>query len=294
MNQVHHVGVMINPGKQNLLPRARTIISWLEDRNIHVMMPLTEPFREHFGCYLATVEQVRESADLIISLGGDGTLCRSAREYSTAGVPVLGINLGGLGFLTEIPLDTFGEGLQAVCSGECLIEERIMLEANILRDGKQFSSYLALNDVVISKSSLPRTISLETFVSGDLVTTYSADGIIISSPTGSTAYSLSAGGAIVDPRLDVILISPICAHTLSVRPLIISGDETVCVSPKAPFQDILLTVDGQECHTLRMTDKVEVCKSPSRARLVRLRHKKSFFETLRTKLGWSGITAKGT
>jgi len=285
------VGIIFNPHKKNILKKVECVVKWFTERKIKVFIPESSFAREPFSKMLAPLEEIKKEAKLIISLGGDGTLCRAAREFSPAKIPILGVNLGGLGFLTEVPIGELEDGLGKILSGKYHVEQRMMLQTRIVRGDFKSESFIALNDVVISKSSLPRIISLKTFVHGEFVTTYSADGIIISTPTGSTAYSLSAGGPIVHPSLKVIILSPICAHTLSVRPLIVSDEETIKVIPLAPVEDIFLTIDGQETHPVKKGHEIEVKKSPYQARLVRFKEK-SFFEVLQTKLGWSGVSYK--
>ncbi len=282
------VGIILNPNKKDILKKVLSIINWLEKREVEVLV-----FHQIKGNFpskmLANIEKIREKAQLIISLGGDGTLFRAARDFSSHQLPLLGINLGGLGFLTEIPISEFEEGLEKVLSGRYKIEERLMLNTLVYREDKMIKSSISLNDVVIGKAYLPRMINFKTFVSDELVTTYSADGLIISTPTGSTAYSLSAGGPVVDPKLKVVILSPICAHTLAVRPLIISSEETVKIALEPPAKDILLTIDGQIGFPLREEDIVEIKKSPYQAHLVRIKER-AFFKIMRTKLGWSGIS----
>ncbi len=281
-------GITLNPQKKDIFKRVLPIIDWLEKRKVEVLV-----LRGIGGNFpsrmLANMEKIREKAQLIISLGGDGTLFRAARDFSSYQLPILGINLGGLGFLTEVSILEFEESLEKVLVGRYKIEKRMMLQTLVYRKGKLIKSSIALNDVVIGKAYLPRIINFKTFVSDELVTTYSADGLIISTPTGSTAYSLSAGGPVVDPKLKVIILSPICAHTLAVRPLIISSKETVKITLEPPAKEILLTIDGQIGFPLKEEDAVEIKKAPYQAHLVRIKER-AFFKILRTKLGWSGIS----
>ncbi len=282
------VGVILNPNKKDILKKVLPIINWLEKREVEVLV--SHQVKHNFPSKMLTdIEKMREKAQLIISLGGDGTLFRAARYFSSHQLPLLGINLGGLGFLTEIPISKFEEGLEKVLAGRYKIEKRLMLTTLVYREGTLIKSSISLNDVVIGKVYLPRMINFKTFVSDELVTTYSADGLIISTPTGSTAYSLSAGGPVVDPKLKVIILSPICAHTLAVRPLIISSEETVRIALEPPVKDILLTIDGQIGFPLREEDTVEIKQSSHEAHLVRIKER-NFFKIMRTKLGWSGIS----
>jgi len=281
-------GIILNPQKKDIFKKVLPIIDWLEKRKVEVLV-LSGIGGNFPSRMLANMEKIREKAQLIISLGGDGTLFRAARDFSSYQLPVLGINLGGLGFLTEVSISEFEESLERVLAGRYKIEKRMMLQTLVYRKGELIKSSIALNDVVIGKAYLPRIINFKTFVSDELVTTYSADGLIISTPTGSTAYSLSAGGPVVDPKLEVVILSPICAHTLAVRPLIISSKETVKITLEPPAKEILLTIDGQIGFPLEEEDAVEIKKAPYQAHLVRTKER-AFFKILRTKLGWSGIS----
>lgn len=289
---IKKVAITLNPTKKGIVEKAKTVAKWLQDRGVKVFIPNWDNIGASFKELTAPIEEIKKEAQLIVSLGGDGTLFRSAREFSTAGIPILGINVGGLGFLTEIPIDEFKKGLEKILANNYTIEQRLMLQASIINKEQKVRRFVAFNDVVISKSSLPRIVSLRTFVSGEFVTTYSADGLIISTPTGSTAYSLSAGGPVVHPNLKVIILSPICAHTLAVRPLIVSQEEKIKIIPEPPVKEVLLTIDGQEGYPINEEDEIEIEKSQYSAKLVRLTDK-SFFKILQTKLGWSGIVHKG-
>jgi NAD+ kinase len=288
---IKKVAITLNPAKKDVWEKVEPVFKWLQKKNIEVFISQEISSLDLCEGVVATPEEIKREAQLIISLGGDGTLFKAARDFSWMEIPILGINVGGLGFLTEIPLEKFEKGLESVLASNYKIEKRMMLETAIIHSNRKIHSFIALNDVVISKVFLPRIVSLKTFISGELVTTYSADGLIISTPTGSTAYSLSAGGPVVHPNLKVIILSPICAHTLAIRPLIVSQEERIRVVPEPPIKDILLTIDGQIGHPVKEGDEIEIKKSPYQAKLIRLKER-SFFKILRTKLGWSGITYK--
>jgi len=286
-----NVGIIVNRERKNALDYAISLVNWLEEKNIKVFVTDWLGRKINRQELIADKREIGEKANLIISLGGDGTLFRVARDFSPYQIPLLGINLGGLGFLTEIPVSQFKEGLTKIMTGRYKIEKRLMLEAIIYRDKRKIGTSLALNDFVISKVALSRLVNLKTFVSGEFITTYSADGLIISTPTGSTAYSLSAGGPIVQPNLGIIILSPICAHTLAVRPLIISENDVVEVILEHPSSKVMLTVDGQIGFDLKDKDIIRVKKASCQAKLIRL-EEKAFFEVLQSKLGWSGISRK--
>lgn len=227
--------------------------------------------------------------DLLLTLGGDGTLLRGARLVAPHGVPVLGVNLGHLGFLTSIGPEELEQGLDAVMAGQTLLDERMVLEIRAeAADGTTRLSCLALNDAVLHRGGVARMIRMSVSAHGEEVGTYSADGIILATPTGSTAYSLSAGGPIVAPVVDCIIATPICPHTLAVRPLILSAAETVTIEVLTPTEELILTVDGQESANLIPGDRLVAQRTEMPLRLVRFPGQ-TFFSTLRRKLRWGDL-----
>jgi NAD+ kinase len=222
--------------------------------------------------------------DVLLVLGGDGTLLSMARLVGDLGVPILGVNLGGLGFLAALTVDELYPALESLLRGELVIEERMMLVATVSRQGERLAEYAALNDMVITKSAMSRIIRLEVAVDGELATGYRADGLIISTPTGSTAYCLSAGGPIVYPTMDAVVLTPICSHTLTNRPIVLPASLRIEVT-LATDQDVMLTADGQVGFALKPWDTVEIRRASARTRLLRPPHK-NFFSVLRTKLKW--------
>jgi NAD+ kinase len=232
----------------------------------------------------ASKAELPGQVDLLIVLGGDGTLLSMARAVGDLGVPLLGVNLGGLGFLTATTLEEMFPALEAYLGGRMAIEERMLLAARVIRKGQPLCEYAALNDVVITKSAMSRIIDLSVSVDGRYATAYRADGLIISTPTGSTAYSLSAGGPILFPTMDAVVLTPICSHTLTNRPIVVPGTDRIEVTLLAD-QEVMATIDGQVGVGLREGDTVEIRKAASRIRLVRF-PQKDFFSVLRTKLKW--------
>ena len=232
----------------------------------------------------ASKDELPGLVDLLVVLGGDGTLLSMARAVGDLGVPILGVNLGGLGFLTATTLDEMRPALEAVVAGRMAIEERMLLAARLVRSGHTIGEYSALNDVVITKSAMSRIVDLAVSVGGRHATAYRADGLIISTPTGSTAYNLSTGGPILFPTMDAVVLTPIAPHTLSNRPIVIPGAERIEVT-LLDDQDVMLTMDGQVGVPLRARDRVEVQKAAARIRLLRF-PQKDFFSVLRTKLKW--------
>jgi len=260
------------------------LIAWLEGRGL---TPLVEP---HLSRHLQVREgagsaDIPESADLVVVLGGDGTLISVARLVGNREVPILGVNLGSLGFLTEITLDELYPALESCLSGDYRVSERMMLRASIERDGEEIQTHRVLNDVVINKGALARIVDLETTVSGSYLTTFKADGLIISTPTGSTGYSLAAGGPIVHPALECLVVTPICPHTLTNRPIVVDAGATVTVTLKSAHEDVFVTLDGQVGMELKPGDVVRVRRAEHRTRLV-ISRSKDYFEVLRTKLKW--------
>jgi NAD+ kinase len=269
-------------------PRARGVIaqllSWLSARGVGAVLEKETADLAADAPAAAGKAELPSQVDLLVVLGGDGTLLSMARAVGDLGVPLLGVNLGGLGFLTATTLDEMLPALEAYLAGQMTIEERMLLAARVIRNGHPLCEYAALNDVVITKSAMSRIIDLSVSVDGRYATAYRADGLIISTPTGSTAYSLSAGGPILFPTMDAVVLTPICSHTLTNRPIVVPGTDRIEVTLLAD-QEVMATVDGQVGVGLRERDTVEVRKAASRIRLVRF-PQKDFFSVLRTKLKW--------
>jgi NAD+ kinase len=260
------------------------LIGWLKARRI---TPLIETdLAEHLHTVEAHAKaELPGKSDILIVLGGDGTLLSVARLIKNSDVAILGVNLGGLGFLTSVSLPELFPALETILAGNFSIDRRMMLNARVYREGRLLAEYTVLNDVVVNKSVLARIISLEVTVDGAYLTTFQADGLIISTPTGSTAYSLSAGGPIIYPSLDSILLTPICPHTLTNRPLIMPEESMLKVVLRSGDRDVFLTMDGQEGIPFLENDAVEVGRSDYTVSLIRSPFK-NHFEVLRTKLKW--------
>ncbi|MEW6162549.1 MAG: NAD(+)/NADH kinase [Nitrospirota bacterium] len=229
--------------------------------------------------------QIPSLSDVIVVLGGDGTMLSVCRLVGDKGVPILGVNIGGLGFITEVQTERLYEVMENVLSGECPVEERLMLTAHVLRHSEPIAEYVVLNDVVVNKGALARIIDLETYINKTYVTTFRADGLIISTPTGSTAYSLSAGGPILHPTLDNIVLTPICPHTLTNRPIVLPDDVLIEVVFRSQTEPVYLTLDGQVGFSLRQDDVIEVMKAPFKTKLL-IPCERDYFQILRTKLKW--------
>ncbi len=230
-------------------------------------------------------ELLGEKVDLLIVLGGDGTLLSAARALHGHDVPILAVNLGALGFLTSVTLDELYPVLEQALAGNHLSSERMMLEAALSRNGATVERQPALNDAVVTKSALARMLDFDVYVDQNQVGRYRADGLIVATPTGSTAYSLAAGGPVIHPDLDAFVITPICPHMLTNRPLVIPGAARVEVDFSAADEPVYLTLDGQIGLQLESADRVTITKSPNKVKLIRPPGK-SYYEILRSKLRW--------
>jgi len=281
------VGLMVNYKKEKTREIACRIIDWLNSKKLEVCIEGNmgkEIGREELNC---PTERFLKKVDLIISLGGDGTLLRAARLAAAEDTPVFGVNLGGLGFLTQIGIDDLEKSLEKLYQERYFLDERMMLNCTVKRKDEKIKKFTALNDVVIGKGAFARIICLATYVNDDYVITYSADGLVVSTSTGSTAYSLSAGGPIVNPIINSMILTPICPHTLSARPLIIGENDQVKIILESSEEKVMATIDGQEGFVLKTKDEVIIKKSDHKARLITFKEK-SFYAILREKLRWSG------
>jgi NAD+ kinase len=230
-------------------------------------------------------EELSSQAELVVCLGGDGTLLRVARLVGDDEVPILGVNLGGLGFLTEVTLEELDHVLEEVIQGAYRKDQREVLKASVIRRGEKTSEFMVLNEAVINKGAFARIIDIAVTIDKQYLTTFKADGLIISTPTGSTAYNLSAGGPIVYPSLQCIIITPICSHTLTNRPIVIPDDVEIQALLKTKQQEVFLTLDGQQGFPLEFEDIVTLRKAPSPIFLVKSPHR-NYFEVLKEKLNW--------
>lgn len=277
------VGLFPNTKKECVNPVLDFIIKYFIKKHVNVLLPEHTANTMNYPEFSCDLKNMKETIDLGITLGGDGTLLNTVREVYASDIPICGVNLGQLGFLTEIEIHELEASLEQITAGDYTIEERLMLESVVIRQGKEIYISSALNDVVVTKGGFSRLIKLELFVDRQLTAKYPADGLIIATSTGSTGYSLSAGGPIVNPNLKVIVLTPICPHTLQTRSLIVSEDEEIEVKMQASHDDIVLTVDGQKVYNLLPDDTVVVRKSPFRARFIKLSGN-SYYEKLRSKL----------
>lgn len=267
--------ILGNKSKKSVLEALDEVETWLSER-AEVVVDLEME---------AAVEP--EDVDFGLVLGGDGSMLRAARRVGVHGVPLLGINVGKFGFLTETSADRFQSVLSDVLAGRYELVERMMLACRLERDGEVLLDTMALNDAVVSRTALSRLMTIEFRVDGELVTTYRADGLIIATPVGSTAHSLASGGPIVHPELDALVVTPICPHTLSNRPLVLPPEAEINLSAPEFAEPPALTVDGQVSETLKKTDLVRIRRSETPLQLIRT-GRMTFFETLCNKLDWRG------
>lgn len=274
------IALISRPKKEEAVALARELIAEFPERDF-----LVEPhLGESLGRAPVTDAQLA-NADLAVILGGDGTLIHGARILRGRPVPIVGINLGSLGFMTEIPVAEAVSTLRQVFDGKAKIDSRMKLTCRLFRGDDCILEDEVLNDVVINKSALAKIAAHETWLDGAFVATYLADGVIFATPTGSTAYSLSAGGPIVHPSVDCVVVTPICPHALTQRPIVVPGDQLMTVKLTSDLQDFYLTVDGQAGQVLQKGDRIEVQKSPHRVLLVK-NPKLDYFAVLRQKLHW--------
>ncbi len=285
MQQIQNVAIFAKMHDPRCQGIAGDLIQWLEARD---RLPLVEPHLARLIGHpnVVTEEQIRDQADLVVVLGGDGTLISVARLFSGRDVPILGVNLGSLGFLTEITIDELYPRLELCLQSSPRVSARMMLMVTLLREGKENETYHVLNDVVFNKGALARIVDLETRVNKQFLATYKADGLIVATPTGSTGYSLSAGGPIIQPQMSCIVITPICPHTLTNRPIVVTDESIISVTITSSFDEkVFLTLDGQVGIELQEGDSVEVRKALNKTSLVMSRSR-DYFELLRTKLKW--------
>lgn len=272
-----------NPEKDQVRGLIGQMAKWFELHQVTMSIPQDLADLVGFSEFGLAWDHVKnEPIDWIVVLGGDGTLLRAAKELAELERPLLGVNLGHLGFLTEVEVPDLFVALSSMLSHEYLVDERRLLSAKVFRDGKELACFDAMNDVVVAKGPFARLINLETFVNNAYVTTYPADGLIIATPTGSTAYSLSAGGPILSPDLSVMVVTPICPHSFFDRSIVVDGRSQIKIRIRTIHRDTLVTIDGQEGHPLEDGDEVVVETSPTIIRLMR-RPGWSFFHVLR---GW--------
>ena len=282
---IKKVGIIANTAKEKSACYTVALRKWLLDRGLEVY--LEKEIAAVTGLLEPEKGRLWVDADLIVVFGGDGTILRTARLLSERDVPIIGVNLGVFGYLTEVNLDEMYSALDEILTGNFQVEERMMLHAEVLSGETLLQKGSVLNDVVINRGNLSRLVELETAVDGRYLTTFKADGLIVATPTGSTAYSLAAGGPIVFPELDSIIINPICPHTLTNRPVILPADVVVEVILNTREPGATVTMDGQISFPITYKDRVLIKRSEQATKLVSS-PQRGYLEILRTKLGWGG------
>ncbi len=279
------VAIVSKPNKEELNRLLPDLVAWLRKHSFEPLLDLEG------AAYTTSAEAVDRAEmpglkpDLVIVLGGDGTLLAAARVFASTGTPILSVNLGYLGFLTEVRLADLYSTLESWCKGCHDVDERAMLHAALWRDGQEHSCYEALNEIVVSKGDIARMGDFSVELDGKKVARFRADGVIVSTPTGSTAYTLAANGPILTPDVDAMVVTPICPHLLTLRPIVVRGDASLTVRVEGVPNLALLTVDGQQAVELIRGDELRCHRSVHTVKLVRL-SESGFFEALRSKLSW--------
>jgi NAD+ kinase len=278
------VGIIFKHDFQPAKKECKRLRDWFTQRGITVY---TEEMasRAHVSQCLEEGTTIPDTVDLVVVLGGDGTLLGAARKVGRYGLPILGVNLGGLGFLTEIPLEMLYKDIEKVITGQVTVEPRLMLQASVFRNAEEKCRFSVLNDVVINKGALARIIDLRVSIDGHFLTTFRSDGLIISTPTGSTSYNLSAGGPILYPDLEALILTPICPFTLTQRPIIVPDTSVIEVQMGKHNEEVILTFDGQVGFDLMAHDRVIISKSEKKLKLIKSPDQ-DYYDILRTKLKW--------
>lgn len=282
---IRKIGITSKPKKAEIKALVPPLTGWLRERGLEIFMD--EETGDNLGISQQRLsrDEIASVVDLVVVLGGDGTLLATARAIQQRSVPILAVSLGGLGFLTDIRLEELYPTLEGVLAGSFHTDRRVRIEAEVLRRDQVISSFLALNDAVLNKGAIARVLDFDMWVDGRFISTYKSDGLIISTPTGSTAYSLAAGGPVVVPSVNAFIVTPICAHTLTNRPIVLKDTVTISVAMKNHQESVYLTLDGQMAVALRSDDRVQVRKSPFPIELVQPADR-TYFEVLRQKLKW--------
>jgi NAD+ kinase len=282
---IKRVGIVSKPKKAEIREIAPPLIAWLREREVEVYIDKETASILESNERSISRNELAGNADLVVVLGGDGTLLAAVRALQRKAVPVLAVNLGGLGFLTVITRDQLYPTLEGVLAGNFQVERRVQIEGELVRADEVISTFLALNDVVLNKGAIARILDFDVLVDGKFISTYKSDGLIVSTPTGSTAYSLAAGGPIVAPAVAAFIVTPICAHTLTNRPIVVPDAATIFVVLKTQREAAYLTVDGQVGIAVHSEDIVRLKKAPSSVELVQPPNR-NYFEILRQKLKW--------
>jgi NAD+ kinase len=289
-SSIKRIGIVLKPHQPDALKTMCELTIWLAERGITLIGGAEierERIEQQTGCAVEQVEpeKIAACADLVLVLGGDGTMIAAARLMGDAEVPVLGVNYGGLGYLAEFRIEEVYEALESILAGNYRLDKRVMLAVELMRGDQTVTRNRVLNDVVINKSALARIIEIEAYLNQQFVNSFRADGLIVSTPTGSTAYNLSAGGPVIFPSMNAVVITPICPFTLSNRPIVVPDDAVIELRLKTDQEDVALTLDGQVGFPLKVDDRVVIHKSQTTFNLVQPTNR-NYFDVLRDKLRW--------
>ena len=290
MTSVKRIGVVVKPHQPDALTTLCRLTEWLNERDIGLVGGSEierERIEHETGCAIdvATQAELAGQVDLILVLGGDGTMIATARMIGDTEVPVLGVNYGGLGYLAEFRIEELFAALESILAGNYKLQQRLMLSIELRRGEKIVTGNRVLNDAVVNKSALARIIEIETYLNEQFVNSFRADGLIVSTPTGSTAYNLSAGGPVIFPSMNAVVITPICPFTLSNRPIVVPDDSLIEVRLKTGNEEVALTLDGQVGFPLQVGDRIVIRKSNTTFNLIQPANR-NYFDVLRDKLKW--------
>jgi len=289
-SQIKRIGVVVKPHQPDALETLCRLTSWLNEHGI-ALVGLPEIERERIehetGCAVTVVDDtdIAKQVDLMLVLGGDGTMIATARMVADTELPVMGVNYGGLGYLAEFPIEELFPALEAILRGEYQVQQRVMLSVEMWRGDELTTRNRVLNDVVVNKSALARIIEIEAYLNRQFVNSFRADGLIVATPTGSTAYNLSAGGPIIFPSMNAVVITPICPFTLSNRPIVVPDDSVIEIRLMTRNEEVALTLDGQVGLPMQAGDRVTIRKSKAAFNLVQPPNR-NYFDVLRNKLKW--------
>lgn len=286
---IERIGLIVKRGESRARPLVERLLAWTSERGVETHLDKRESDPTGHAAHPAG-ENLADWADLIIVMGGDGTMLAAARTVGARGTPVLGVNFGTLGFLTEFTDNDLFPALDEIVAGRYEVDPRVVIEAEIERRGRVVERAMALNDVVVNKSAIARIIEIDCLIDGRFVTFYRADGLIVSTPTGSTAYNLSAGGPILIPSMGAFVLNPICPHTLTNRPLVVPDTVTIELAVRPSGEEVMATIDGQTGIKLAVSDCIRIRKSDAVFNVITPRDR-NYFEVLRTKLRWGGKIA---
>jgi NAD+ kinase len=289
-SSIKRIGLVLKPHQPDALKTMCELALWVAGRDISLVGGAEierGQIQQQTGCTVEEIssDRLAHDVDLILVLGGDGTMIATARMMGDREVPVLGVNYGGLGYLAEFRIEELYTALESILSGKYRLDKRVMLDVELLRGDEKVTSNRVLNDVVINKSALARIIEIEASFNRQFVNSFRADGLIVSTPTGSTAYNLSAGGPVIYPSMNAVVITPICPFTLSNRPIVVPDDAEIELCLKTEQEDVALTLDGQVGFPLNVEDRVVIRKSKTTFNLVQPMNR-NYFDVLRDKLRW--------